>query len=687
MYWVGFDVGGTFVDIFAFDTRTATIHALKHRSSRQQPAAQVYEGLSRLLSEIQLDPAEVERLAHGTTLVTNILVERSGAKVGMIVTRGFRDVLEIGRMRRPSLYDLYRDKPAPLAPRDAIVEVNERIVGDGNVLQPLDEAELRTAIDRLKDMGVETVAVCFLHAYANPVHEEIAARIIEEAGLPVSPSSRVSAEYGEFERFATAVVNSYSMPAVRDYVGNLTESVQILGIPTSLQIMQSNGGVIPVDIAKRFPVRLASSGPTAGVMGAALLARQIGRGNLITLDMGGTSTDVSLVVGGEAAYISEHDLAGFPIRSIGVDIRSIGAGGGSIARLDRTGALRVGPESAGAEPGPACYGWGGTQPTVSDADLVLGFLSPDRFCGGRIALNSDLARTALVEAVANPRGVSADEAALGVVRICVTNMVGAVRNITMERGYDPRDFSLVAFGGAGPAHAALVAAELNIPEVIVLRDPGLLSAKGLLLTNYRSDMYRTCVQVLEEVNPATLSALFEELENEALLQLPAADHTAGFRVRRILEMCYEGQENMVPVELSAFPLQREHLPSLAEQLNSKFKAIFGFVPTGRRPQILHARLFAEALVDTATLLGSGGLSPLEASAPTPGSQRPVLFPGHGSGRIDTPIYERRTLAPGASFSGPAIVEEEYSTTVILPAQRALVDAHGNLIIRAEDTLR
>lgn len=685
MHWVGFDVGGTFVDIFACDTRTGSIHALKHRSSRKQPAEQVRDGLTALFAEMEIDAANVDRLAHGTTLVTNILVERSGSKVGMIVTKGFRDVLEIGRMRRPSLYDLFMDKPKPLTARDAIAEVNERIGGDGSVLQAIDEAEVRAAVAALKGNGVETVAVCFLHSYANGLHEETAARIVEEHGLPVSPSSKVSAEYGEFERFATAVVNSYCMPAVHGYLGDLSDAVDRLGIPASLQVMQSNGGVIPVDTAMRFPVRLASSGPTAGVMGSAILAERTGRKNLITLDMGGTSTDVSLVVNGEAAYISEHEIDGFPIRSVGVDIRSIGAGGGSIARLDRTGAVRVGPESAGAEPGPACYGWDGTEPTVADADLLLGYLSPERFCGGRIALREDLARLALQNAIGAPCGVATDEAALGVLRICITNMVGAVRNITMERGHDPRDFSLVAFGGAGPGHATMVAAELNIPEVIILRDPGLLSAKGLLLTNYRADMYRTCVQALEEVECVALTELFRELEREALAQLPNSDHSSSVRVRRLLEMCYEGQENMVPVELESFPLRAEALPALAEQLHRKFKAIFGFIPSNRRPQILHARLFAEAVVDSGRILGTkatGGA--VHATAPEPAGRRAVLFPGQGGQRLETPIYDRAELAPGSSFPGPAIIEEDYSTTVVLPSQKVTVDLCGNLIIRLED---
>ncbi|MEE8117179.1 MAG: hydantoinase/oxoprolinase family protein, partial [Gemmatimonadales bacterium] len=604
MYWVGFDVGGTFVDIFFFDTETARIYVLKRRSSRTHAAASVRDGLRALLSEIAIEPKEVARLAHGTTLVTNILVERSGARVGVITTEGFRDLLEIGRMRRPSLYDLTKEKPPPLAGRRARVEVTERIDSHGNVIRGLDEDGLADAIARLRQEGVEAVAVCFLHSYVNPSHEEQAGRTVERAGLPVSLSSKVSAEYGEFERFATAVMNSYVMPAVRHYLTDLTSQVRSLDIEAPVQVMQSNGGVIPGDVAARFPVRLTSSGPAAGVIGASILASKTGLTKLITLDMGGTSTDVGLVVDGQPAYTSEYDLDGYPVRTVGVDIRSIGAGGGSLARLDRTGSLRVGPESAGAEPGPACYGSGGAEPTVTDAGLVLGYLNPDRFCGGGVALSPDLAHTAIEQRIAGPRRVSADEAALGILRVCITNMVGAVRNVTTERGHDPRDFTLVAFGGAGPVHAAFIAAELDIPEALILRDPGLLSAKGLLLTNYRADVYRTFVQPLLDVDCASLSGLFAELEREAVAQLPSRmDGSQSSRVKRILELCYVGQQHVVPIELEDFPVKADHLSSLAGRLDRKFKSIFDFVPKDRRPQILHVRVFTEFVIDVERLLG------------------------------------------------------------------------------------
>ena len=677
MLWVGFDVGGTFVDLFAYDTDTHKMHVLKHRSSRRQAAASVREGLRLLLSEMGRSPSDVGRLAHGTTLVTNILVERKGARVGVITTAGFRDVMEIARMRRPSLYDLSVHKPRPLAERIDIVEIAERLDAQGKVLTPLDAAALERAVAKFRADGIEAIAVCFLHAYANPAHEELVGRVAAASGLPVSLSSRVSAEYGEYERFTTCVMNSYVMPVAGEYLSGAAAGVASLGIGAPLEVMQSNGGVVPVPTAAQFPVRLAESGPAAGVIGAAQLALAAERSNLITLDMGGTSTDVSLVVDGGPAYISEHEIAGLPVRAVGIDIRSIGAGGGSLARLDRTGALRVGPESAGAEPGPACYGWGGTEPTVADADVVLGYLNPARFCDGRVPLDIERARRALEEQVARPRKVSVEEAALGVLQVCVTNMVGAVRNITMERGYDPRDFSLVAFGGAGPVHAAFVAAELGIPEVLILREPGLLSAKGMLLTNYRADVFRTIVQGLAEADCDWLNALFTQMEQEALAQLPSV--AGEVRTRRLLELCYEGQQNVVPVEITQFPLKPESKPAVAAALDEKFKAIYHFLPQNRRPQILHVRVFVERLQDTGSLLARRATVSGDAQ-PRPSAHRKMRFPNGPAHSTEVPIYDRDTLSPGTSLDGPLVIEEGYSNTVVGPGHTARIDVHGNILI-------
>ena len=640
-------------------------------------------GLTELLAEDGIAPAQVSRLAHATTLVTNTLIESSGAKVGVLTTQGFRDVLEIGRMRRPSLYDLDKDKPSPLATREVRLEVRERVDAAGRVITPLKPEDVERAIARFRNEGIDAVAVCFLHSYANPKHEERAGRMVAAAGLPVSLSSTVSAEYGEFERFSTAVANSYVMPPAHAYLRQLAWEVRSLGIVTPVRMMQSNGGVATVDVAARFPVRLISSGPAAGVIGATILASRTGRGRLISFDMGGTSTDTSLVVDGEPAYASEHEVQGYSLRTAGIDIRSIGAGGGSLARLDRTGSLRVGPESAGADPGPACYGWGGAEPTVTDANLVLGYLDADRFCGGALPLSVAAAKRALERHIAAPRGVSVEEAAVGILKVCVTNMVGAVRTITTERGYDPRDFALVAFGGAGPVHAGFVAAELNIPEVLVLRDPGLLSAKGLLLSNYRTEVYRTAVQPLLDANCKRLNAAFLALESEAVAQLPEpADGARRLGLKRILELCYEGQQNVLPIELKRFPIAPRDLPGIAERLNRRFAAIYGFVPGGRRPQILKLRVLAERKVAIERMLaqGRGGAKALRRSRTRPFAHRKALFPGRQGRPLRVPVFERERLAPGTALAGPALVQEDFSNTVVAPGQRLRVDDFGNLVI-------
>jgi N-methylhydantoinase A len=682
VYWIGFDVGGTFVDILAIDTVTAEIHVLKQPSSRVEPAKAVSAGLQTLFRDFGVKAGDVARLAHGTTLVTNQLVEHAGAKVGVVTTKGFRDVLEIGRMRRPSLYDLSREKVSPLVGRQARVEVNERIDAEGTVIRPLDESEFMGATAQLIAGGSESIAICFLHSYVNPEHEEAAGRLLERAAIPYSISSKVSAEYGEYERFTTAVVNSYVMPALDKYIDEVADELDAIGVRVPLQIMQSNGGVVPASTAREFPARLINSGPSAGVNGATILASRASRKNLITLDMGGTSTDVSLVVASEPAYVTEQEVEGYPVRAVGTDIRSIGAGGGSIARLDRVGSLQLGPDSAGANPGPACYDLGGTYPTVTDVDLVLGYLDPLRFCAGRQSIDVQLAEDALEQHVAGPRGVTVDQAAVGILKVCITNIVGAVRNITTEQGYDPRDFTLVAFGGAGPIHASLVAKELDIPEVLVLQDPGLLSAKGLLLSNYRCDTYRTYIQPLLDADCDKLTSLFDRLEVEAREQLGGVGVSAkSVAVRRILELCYEGQQYVVPVTVGTSPITREILPEIAQRFDQAFQRLYGFIPKQRNPQILHARVFVEVALDVERILESNDqrLPSLTIGLDALRTERSILLPDWEC-RRSVPVYDRNKLAPSACFDGPCIIEEDYSNTIVCDGQRVRVDSVGNLLI-------
>ncbi|MGH7428376.1 MAG: hydantoinase/oxoprolinase family protein, partial [Candidatus Methylomirabilaceae bacterium] len=579
VYWIGFDVGGTFIDFFAQETQSGEFVMLKVPSSRHRLAEAIAAGIHRLLHATGIRLDQVSRIVHGTTVVTNQLVERKGSRVGVLATAGFRDVLEIGRMRRPSLYDLYMDKPPPLAPRNLCLEVIERVTAGGQVQVPLDVVGAKAVLEELRRRGAEVVAICLLNSYANPVHEEALTMLCREAGFLYSLSARVSAEYGEYERWSTAVVNSYVMPQTAGYLRHLAGAVDALGITCPLEIMQSNGGVIRGEVAAAFPVRLVASGPAAGVAGATVLATQAGYRDLTTLDMGGTSTDVSLVVDGRPIYSSESLVDGYPVRTLGIDIRSIGAGGGSLATLDRMGALQVGPESAGSEPGPVCYAAGGIQPTVTDADLILGYLNPQRFCGGERPLDVSAARQAMEQQIAAPLGVSVEEAAVGILEVATTNMVGAVRKITTERGHDPRDFTLVAFGGAGPVHAGLIARELSIPRVLILNQPGLLSANGLLLSDYRTDAYRTFVGRLDTLDPMALEAAFVQIEAQGMEQLFAAQgQVSEFHLTRIVEMCFEGQQHVIPIVADERPIGAEHLVSLGDTLDRRFQEIYGFLP-------------------------------------------------------------------------------------------------------------
>jgi N-methylhydantoinase A len=678
MYWIGFDVGGTFVDLFGYQTETGKFFTLKVPSSRDRLPDAIKQGLDRLLHENGIAVEQVGRIVHGTTVVANQLVEGKGARVGVITTAGFRDVLEIGRMRRPSLYDLYMDKVPPLAPRQMRLEVDERVTAAGTVQVPLDESQGGRVIGQLADRGAEVLAICLLNSYANPVHEEALGELCRRSGMPFTLSAEVSSEYGEFERWTTAAVNSYVMPRTAGYLGDLGNVLGELGITRPVEVMQSNGGVISTDVGAALPVRLVESGPAAGVTGATISAQEAGYRNLITMDMGGTSTDISLVLEGKPTYTSEYSIDGYPVRALGIDIRSIGAGGGSLARLDRTRALLVGPESAGSEPGPACYERGGGEPTVTDADLVLGYLDPESFCGGEIPLSIEAARDAIGRVVASPLDRTVEEAALGIVAVATVNMVGAIRRIATERGCDPRDFTLVAFGGAGPVHAGVVALELNIPEVLIPNQPGLLSAKGLILSDYRADAYQTLIGRVDQLDVRSLEDALHQLEEASVAQLSGArDQTTEVVLTRFLEMSYEGQHYVIPIEVRP-PIGRDRLKDAVGDLDRRFLQIHGFLPPTRVPQVLRIRVAAEGVVPRMKPRQEvPGIPPGE-----PHGWREVFFGGGTPKPHRTPVYRRGHILAETPLLGPCVIEEEYSTAIVYPGQTARIDGLGNILLGA-----
>ena len=521
MLWVGVDVGGTFTDVVVYDETSGTLEVGKAPTHPADPSV----GFLNAFDKLKLDLTRTGRVVHGTTIGTNAILERKGATVGLLTTRGFRDTLEIARTNRTTLYDIRALKPAPLAARQHIVEVDERLAADGAVVRPLDEGAVRAALDRLRAAaadgganGDRALVVCFLHSYANPAHERAAARLATETlpGWFVSTSAEVLPEMREYERFSTAVLNAYIGPKVGGYLTRLSAALAARGYPGELFITTSSGGIMTAPRAARFPVHTVLSGPAGGVAAGLALGRLTGFRNLITYDMGGTSTDVCLIGDLEATLTTEQHIAGLPNRTPQIEINSIGAGGGSLAWIDAGGALRVGPRSAGADPGPACYGRGGADATITDANLVLGRVPADRPLAGEVPLDLDLARRAVSRLVPRVPGVAGEaELADGIVRIAVARMVSAIKEISIGKGHDPRDFVLLAYGGAGPMHAAFIADELEIPRVLVPTAPGNFSAFGSLISDLRHDHVRTRLVNTRHGDFAEVEAIFAELEAEA----------------------------------------------------------------------------------------------------------------------------------------------------------------------------
>ncbi|MBV8169956.1 MAG: hydantoinase/oxoprolinase family protein, partial [Alphaproteobacteria bacterium] len=487
--WIGIDTGGTFTDVVLVDFASGRQVFHKLPSNNADPAQAILDGTRAILELARVPERRVDHLVLGTTLATNAVIERNCAPTGLLTTRGFRDVLELARQRRPHVFNLDILKPEPPARRDARLEVGERIGPDGTVIRPLDEAELIAAVDRLKDLGVETVAICFVHSYANPAHEQRAKAVVR-ARWPeayVSTSSEVMSEFREFERFATTTVNASLMPVMHRYLARFADGIAAMGIPIAPHVMQSNGGAASPAAVQALPINTFFSGPAGGVIGAAGVGQAAGLPNLITFDMGGTSTDVCLIKDGQPSRINQREIGGFPVRTATIDLHTIGAGGGSIAWVDPGGLPKVGPMSAGAQPGPAAYGHGGTRPTVTDANVVLGRLNPEALLDGRMKMYPDRAEAVLRDGLAAPLTMDLVDAAAGVIELVNVNMMGAVRVISVERGEDPRDFALFAFGGAGPLLAAEVADGMGIRQVLVPPHPGLMSAIGLLYADRRGD--------------------------------------------------------------------------------------------------------------------------------------------------------------------------------------------------------
>ncbi len=682
---VGFDVGGTFTD-FALQAHDGRLLTGKRLTTPDDPARACVDGLRELVAEAGLGWVDLAQAVHGTTLGSNIVIERKGRNVALLTTRGFRDVLIIGREKRYQLYDLFIEKPAPLVPRSRIREVTERMSFDGQVLVPLDESEMRVAVRGLVKEGITSLAVAFLHAYANPTHERRAAEIIREEApdIAVSLSSDVSPVIREYERTSTTVVNAYVMTTVRDYLTRLEQALAGLGYRGRLFVMQSGGGIATAQTMARFPVRMIESGPAAGALMAATYGKLTEHPDLVAFDMGGTTAKLSVIANGQPQTIHEFELhrirlqpgSGIPMNIQAIDLVEIGAGGGSIARV-ALGVITVGPDSAGADPGPICYRLGGTEPTVTDANLVLGYLNPDYFLGGRMRLGLGDARRGIEAAVARPLGLSVPEAAWGIHQIVNTNMELATRVVSIERGYDPRRLALAAFGGSGPVHGCRLGQALGIPRVILPAAAGVTSAIGLLAAEVKFDLSRSYVTRLDALDPAHLQRMLDEMAAAGSAVVREAGVTGPITVVRTADMRYVGQGYELTVRLPE--------GAVGEATTAALRAAYDAV-YGQRYGYSDPSAAVELVTVGATVIGTGPEIHLPEHRPSTREvadarkpDRPVYFP-ELRGFAPCPIYDRARLPVAARLSGPAIVEEPESTTVIPPGAAAEVDRWANLIV-------
>jgi N-methylhydantoinase A len=667
MAWrVGVDSGGTFTDICLFDDSTGQVDVWKVSSTPDDPSRGITQGVEEGLAQVGAKAGDVSYFGHGTTVGTNALIQHRGVRTGLIATDGFRDLLEIGRQKRPDLYDIQADKPKTLVTRDMRIGVPERVRHDGAIELPLDEDAAREAVRKLRAADVKAVAVAFLYSFVRAEHEKAVLRILAEE-FPEAfacASHEVAPEFREYERLSTVVVNAYLGPVMEGYIKRLAGRLADLGVTAAPHLTQSNGGVISFEAAARLPVRTILSGPSTGVVAAQAVGRVADFPNLITFDMGGTSTDVALLADGQCRLAGEATVHGYPIKAPMLDIHTVGAGGGSIAYVDNGGLLKVGPRSAGADPGPVAYGRGNAEPTVTDANVVLQTLNPTHLLGGRLTIRQDLARTAIA-GLAEKLGLDLMATAQGILSVVTANMAKAIRVISVQRGHDPRDYTLIAFGGAGPLHAVRLARELEMRQILVPRNPGILCAMGLLLTDLRADFAATRLLTLDADAAAPVIAAFAELEDRAIRWFDAEDVAMDARrVVRTVDVRYAGQNYEIAVPIASGPIASVTLKALAADFTAAHRRLYGFAAEGEIVQLVTFRLEAAGLVarppgqtprppwsDTAR---SGCRKPkggsFAISMTEPGSTPAIASPARPSSSRWTP---RRSCRPaGARASSP-----------------------------------
>jgi N-methylhydantoinase A len=687
-YRVGSDIGGTFTDLILVSEDGETFQVGKVLTTPERPDDAVVAGITAVLDAAGVPAARVSHVLHGTTLFTNAIIERTGARTALVTTKGFRDAVEIAREHRYDMYDLYMQRPRPLAPRHLRFEIDERVLADGSVRRPVDPDEVRRLADRLRAERIEAVGVCLLHAYANPAHERLVGAILRDA-LPdaaVTLSSELVPEIREYERTSTTLANVYVQGLAQRYLERLQDRLRGVGVGGRLYIMQSNGGLCEAETGARHPVRLIESGPAAGALAAAHYGALLGHRDLLSFDMGGTTAKACVISDGEPLVSPEFEVdrryhfkkgSGLPIKVPVIEMIEIGTGGGSIARVDALRRLRVGPESAGARPGPVAYGQGGLEPTVTDADLVLGYLDPDFFLGGRMRLDREAAERAIAGRVGRPLGLDATEAAWGIHQLANESMAGAARIHAIERGKDVERFPIFAFGGAGPVHALGVARILRSPGVIYPLGAGVMSAVGFLVAPLSFDFVRTLPGELDALDWAAVARAVAEMEAEGRAILGRTIPAAEVRFRRFADMRYRKQGYEIRVPVPAGRLDATQRDAIRRSFEGVYRAIYGHTVRDAPIEAVSWRVVAQ------------GPRPSLRLPTTPGAARDPRDARKGARRVylpdargyaDVPVYDRYALGPGAAFEGPAIIEERESTVVVNAAARIRVDGAANVIV-------
>jgi len=677
---IGVDIGGTFTDIVALDAR-GRLTLAKVPSTPKDLLDGIAAATGMVLARAGAKPADVERFIHGTTIATNAILEQKGAVTAVLTTEGFEDVLELGRMKRSRMYDLAMDPEVPtfLAPRRRRLGIRERLDARGRVLAPLNEDDVRAAAARLSAQGVQAIAVCYLFSFVNPAHERRTREIIADVApdISVSLSSEVDPTFREYERLCVTAFDAYLGPVVKRYLGGLADTLRGLGVPGVPLIMRSRGGIVSAALAAQQPVTLFLSGPAGGVIGAAFAAEQAGVRDFVSLDMGGTSNDVAVVHDGRPLLASEGAIGPYPVRTPMVDVNTIGAGGGSIAWIDAAGGLRVGPRSAGAEPGPACYARGGDEATVTDASVVLGYLNPTRFAGGAMTLDVTAAERALA-AIGRRLGVDAVAAAAGIHRVVNARMADQIRLVTIKRGYDPRQFALVVLGGAGPVHGAALAAEMGMAEVLVPEAPGVLAAFGLLAAAIEHHHARTLQARTDGADLAAVNRCLAELDAAGQGRMREEGVLArDVRVAYAADMRYVGQAYELEVPITA-PVTPERVPEIVAAFHAVHERVYGYARAQQPVEFVNFRAVHTFPLPRPVLAPAARDGSLHAAVI---GERRAYFDGF----VPTAIYERARLPPGARLAGPAIVEQPDTTTVIPPGVVAVVDDAGNLRLRSAHT--